>query len=510
MVKHKVLLLLGVALVLWGVFFAEAISSVIRIWYISEYYTHGFLILPITALMFWLRRGELASHGMHPNLVFVLPLVLIMILGVFAWLGQINLFSHFALFAFLPFAFGLVAGWELSKRFWFPLLFVLFSIPVGDQLLPYLQSLTAWFAISLLSWFEIPIYVNGLYIEIPNGTFHVAEECSGLRFLIACLVFCAIYGYFTFKHFSLRLFFMLLAVTVPIFANALRVFGTILVGHYFGMEYAGGVDHLVYGWVFYTFVIVLMILLGEYLRRIEVAKLSAGSGSTQFSSIENPQSADEQINPGSTNNKLVSVTLSFLVVLLLAGILWKAFVIEEFADVASRQALEHYAVEYSPITGFGDGWEPAMLGDTDRFYANTDTGVELAIFWYARDGEQSELISSVNHHYDKESWSRSSSRTLEIAVDGRDKVDVVENMIVSAKGQLRYQLVWYAIGSNIEHAAWRVKLAQTIDRMLGGAGASAMFYLTLPIEEHGDKAIIIERVQSSFKAEYKALQQMLP
>jgi exosortase len=62
-------------------------------------------------------------------------------------------------------------------------------VPSGAFLVPALQAFTAHFAVAGLHILSIPVYSTGALIEIPAGTFAVAEACAGLRFLIAAVAF---------------------------------------------------------------------------------------------------------------------------------------------------------------------------------------------------------------------------------------------------------------------------------------------------------------------------------
>jgi len=47
-----------------------------------------------------------------------------------------------------------------------PLLYLYFLVPVGYELVPWLQGVTAWFAIEGLKLCGIPVYSDGLLIEV--------------------------------------------------------------------------------------------------------------------------------------------------------------------------------------------------------------------------------------------------------------------------------------------------------------------------------------------------------
>ncbi len=56
-----------------------------------------------------------------------------------------------------------------------------------------------------------------------------------------------------------RAVFLLLCVVVPILANGVRAWGTIYLAQFVGAEKAAGVDHLIYGWIFFALVIAMVL-----------------------------------------------------------------------------------------------------------------------------------------------------------------------------------------------------------------------------------------------------------
>jgi exosortase/archaeosortase family protein len=155
-----------------------------------------------------------------------------------------------------------VLGWRVAAAFAAPLAYLIFLVPFGEFTVPALQRLTAWQIELLLGLTDIPFYIDDLVIEIPAGTFLVAEACAGLRFLIAALAFGALYAFVMFRNPWRRVLVMVLALTVPLVANGFRGFGLVMLGHYQGSAAAVDADHILYGWVFFSIVILLLILAG--------------------------------------------------------------------------------------------------------------------------------------------------------------------------------------------------------------------------------------------------------
>jgi exosortase len=143
-----------------------------------------------------------------------------------------------------------------------PLAYLVFLVPFGAFLVPALQDFTAGFVGVGLDLLDIPHAVTATMIEIPEGRFTVEEACAGLRFLIAAIAFGALYACVIYTGPWRRAAFIAVCTVVPILANGLRALGIVLLGHLRGSAAAGAVDHIVYGWLFFTLVIGLLLLLG--------------------------------------------------------------------------------------------------------------------------------------------------------------------------------------------------------------------------------------------------------
>ncbi len=245
------------------VLFREEAMAAVRIWETSTAYNHCWLVLPIALWLAWQRKGRFTQLAPEP-----LPAAaLLMLPGALAWLVAERLGimegRQLVLIGMVWVAFLAVMGWRVTAAMAAPLSYLIFLVPFGAFSVPTLQRITAWQIEVLMDLLtDIPFYIDELIIEIPAGTFLVAEACAGLRFLIAALAFGALYAYVMFRSPWRRIVVMLLAFTVPIVANGFRAFGLVLLGHYQGSAAAVDADHVLYGWVFFSIVILLLILAG--------------------------------------------------------------------------------------------------------------------------------------------------------------------------------------------------------------------------------------------------------
>src|SRR5215471_13364836 len=100
-----------------------------------------------------------------------------------------------------------------------------------------------------------------MLIEVPGAKFTVAEACAGLRFLIASVALGALYGYLMYRSWTRRIIFLALSIVVPIIANGFRVMGISVLGYLLSSAEAATADHILYGWLFFSIVSLLLILI---------------------------------------------------------------------------------------------------------------------------------------------------------------------------------------------------------------------------------------------------------
>nr|WP_086939957.1 exosortase A [Thaumasiovibrio occultus] len=262
--RHKLLFILLAAGLLfsWGWFYQDSLAHMVTVWSNSKTYEHCFLVLPIALWLAYQQRDEVLTSQIQPSPLFASFIVAPALLWIVGKLFSIAFFEHVAAIVALQVVVITLLGKQISQRLWFPIFFLLFAVPFGEELIPYLQQVTADLAITLLHISNVPAYRDDLYIYIPTGTFFVAEACSGIRFLISTVTLGFIIAYLQFSSWWGRLSFIALATLVPIIANGIRAWGIVYLGYISDMKVAAGADHLVYGWVFFSIVTLIVVFAG--------------------------------------------------------------------------------------------------------------------------------------------------------------------------------------------------------------------------------------------------------
>ena len=111
----------------------------------------------------------------------------------------------------------------------------------------------------MLDFLGVPVLLEGRFITVPSGKWEVAEACSGIRYVTASLAVGFLFAGLVYKSWPRRVAFFIASAVVPVLANAVRVFGIILLAYLSGNRIAVGVDHILYGWLFFTIVMALRL-----------------------------------------------------------------------------------------------------------------------------------------------------------------------------------------------------------------------------------------------------------
>ena len=457
-----------IAVVIAGVFiiYFETLQSIVAIWNRSETYAHGYIIVPVSLWLIWRRRDTLAA--IHPR-PFWPGLIALMACGA-AWmladLAGVHVVRQYAFVAMLPFAVLTVLGTGIARAMLFPLLFLLLAVPFGEAFVDPLVDFTADFTVTALQVTGIPVLRNGNSFEIPTGNWSVVEACSGVRYLISSFTLGCLYAYLTYRSVRRRLAFIGLSVLVPIIANGLRAYLIVLLGHFSGNKLAAGVDHLIYGWLFFGLVMLLMFWIGSFWSEDTVAHSD--------SAPKNKGDAQHSVEP------IRPVALAAAAALVCLAI-WPLYAaILDQALPAPRTGLDEVEVKWTPVPAFTE-WRPAFQpadNEDYRYYTRNADLIGVAVLSYSGEKNKPQLISSTNRLLTDDSpWRQIEASFIQVKFAG-EQIDLRETVISNGERKLQ---VWYAyvIDGKLTTNDYAGKLRQAKMKLLmRGSGGSALFIVT--------------------------------
>ncbi|MBS0346309.1 MAG: exosortase A [Proteobacteria bacterium] len=363
-------------------------AAVFEIWWRSDTFAHGLLVLPIFAWLVWRSRDRLSGEVVRPRWIMSVPLLLAGLLWLLGELASVASATHVALALLLVFSLVGVLGPRLSRVMAFPILFLFFGVPIGEFLLPVMMKYTAMFTVAAVRMSGVPVYQEGLHFIVPNGRWSVVEACSGVRYLIASFMVGALYAYLNYRTLRRRLLFVVCALVVPILANWLRAYMIVMLGYLSNNKLATGVDHLIYGWLFFGVVIMLMFWIGGRWR--EDVNPAAASSDVQLTEVD-------------------TVALSTL----LAGIAPIAIVVAIWPVVLGmlerHEAVHAQLAPAVPVLRVDAGWsespspsssfKPSFTGfrqDLLRHFSDGHHQVSAYVAVYAQQRNGHELVQSAN------------------------------------------------------------------------------------------------------------------
>jgi exosortase A len=467
---------LAVALLVPILLFYGTALSMVGIWNSSETFAHGYVILPISLGLIWRQRDWFARLPARPWWPGLVPMAGLGAAWLAGRMGEVGVVMQYAFVAMMPVAALTLLGPRLAAKFSFPLLFLLFAVPFGEVFVGPLINYTADFTVWAVQATGIPVLRNGTRFELPTGSWSVVEACSGIRYLISSITLGCLYAYLTYRSTLRRAVFIGMAILVPIVANWLRAYGIVMIGHSSGMELATGVDHLVYGWLFFGVIMFIMFWIGSYWREDD----QPAAADTAAASTPADGAAPAMVR--SPARSLVPAALA--VVAVIAA--WPAFA--AFNDSANHNpqpvTLAVPALAWPVAAGFPD-WQVDYM-EPDARVARTYRSPEgrpvlLQVLYYRNQNKQKGLISSVNRLVGEKSpfhQTASSQRTEQV---GAAPLPLREAVLHGPGGPL---LVWQVLWVDGRYTTSNVvgKLRQAQGKLQFHGDDGAMVAIAAPYE----------------------------
>jgi len=443
--------------------YGPTVASIVAIWIRSETFTHGFVIVPICLWLAWRRRDFLAAipaRPWWPGLAIVFAAgALWFVTSVADVLGV----KQFALAFMLQAAIVTVLGTRIGRAAFFPLAFLLFAVPFGEIFVPTLIDWTANFTVAALRFSGVPVYREANLFIIPSGAWSVVEACSGIRYIIASVMIGTIYAAVAYRSTRRRAMFIAAAILVPIVANWLRAYIIVMLGHLSNNKLAVGVDHIIYGWVFFGLVMLLLFWIGSFWQE-DAAPPAA------------PLPAATATAPAAPPRVLFAAAIAAIV----TAAVWLP--IEARIDRSEQPSKPTL-----PAVAAANGWSASEVAFADwtpryRGYAAelqqtlTKDGHEVGLYvaYYRHQSKGSELITSGNQLVTPEEWKWKQVGKGGDSIEWSGRSERVERADLSGQtiGLQAYRLYWVA--GRVTSSQYEAKALQAWSKLSGQGDDAAL------------------------------------
>ena len=366
-----------------------------------------------------------------------------------------------------------ILGHQLARALAFPLLFLFLAVPMGEALVLPMMEFTATTTVWLIQQTGIPVYREGLYFTLPSGNWSVVEACSGVRYIIASVTLGLLYAYLTYRSFLRRALFVLAAIIVPVFANTARAYIIVMLGHLSDMQVATGVDHLIYGWVFFGLVMFTLFWLGSLFREDQPGAA--------------PASGNRQGGPQLASASRLRPTVTAFVALALAAV-WPWLANTAASREGGHTAAGALALPAAP-TGWHSvdeatwGWQPenAVSGETIAFYQRDGQVLALAVQYSSLTDAGGEIVGSSTGFVDDQSAARVTDRgSVKVQLPGGDTL--VDQAQILDSGHQLLAWSWYRIGDLYTSNDYVAKFAEALAALGIKPEGSYRLLLVFPVQ----------------------------
>ena len=433
------------------------------------------------------KRKVLSSIMPCPDYRALVVLVLACFIWLVAALVDVEIVEAVGLLAIILAIVWSLLGPRVSGVLLFPILFVIFAIPVWFPLIPLLQNMTASVVYDAIRLIGIPAYLQNDVIVLPSGTLAVEGGCSGLNYFLASLTLGTLYAYLNYTSIRARLIMVAIFASAAVLANLLRVFVVVYVAYVTDMQHPLVRDHLMFGWYLFGGLIAFLLFIDTRLYR-------------HIYTADDRQPKENVAAPVICNNSSVKHYLFMVVIACLLLSAGPVFVENKY-QIQTGQP-QWALPELPPVDGWhgpiqtDDVWSPVFHGAVGRkdTYRNNHAQVYLYYGYYHVQKQQEELINYRNSISGNEIWHSIYPRAKPMQLNGNN---VLEQLMEKDARHQRLVWYWYHVAGYRTVNEYAAKALQVLGLLSGRSDASVT---AVAVDNTGDldsaREVLIEFISS--------------
>jgi exosortase D (VPLPA-CTERM-specific) len=499
------------------VFFWDGIEALLVAWQLPEY-SHGPLIPILSALLFLRQlKGVPETAGPIPTRWPGVAVILCAVaLGTLGKLSGIDDVVAYALILWVAGILLVSFGWATGRHLWPPVVHLVYMLPLPGviyyKMTNWLQFVSSELGVWFLRLLSIPVLLDGNIIDLGVMKLHVAEACSGLRYLFPIMSFSYVFAVLYKGPVWHKAVLLLAAVPITVLMNSVRIALAGVIVNAYGVEWLAGFTHFFEGWV--IFIICILMLCG--LARLMLVFNRQRMTLTQALDLDTHGLGAQILRLRLVQPSAALISSALLVVALVAA--WQV-VPERGTQVVSRDSFALFPRQL-------DGWRQegpqiallpeveTVLGADDYLQVNlmnpdADAPVNLFVAWYndqSKGGVHSPEICLPGGGWEI-AWLERSD--IAPAIGSATPFEI--NRAIIQKGEAR-MMVYYWFEQKGRRIAWdfEAKYQLLVDGIRTGRTHGALVRLITPIAPGESDAVAEARLRDMVLAAMPVLPRFVP
>lgn len=498
-----------------GVYFQTGVQSLAQAWALPEY-SHGPLI-PLLSLFLFLRHLKVVPILPGPVTDRTPGVILVILAMALGGVGRMIQIADFAAYAMILWIWGVLLisfGWKQGKQFWPPILHLVYMLPLPGVLYyglsTWLQGVSSHLGVWFLQSMAVPVFLEGNIIDLGVYKLHVAEACSGLRYLFPILSFSYIFAVLYKGPMWHKAVLLISAAPITVLMNSVRIAIAGAVVDEFGIDYVEGVSHFMEGWVIFVTCVGLLFLLARIMLLLNPQKMGL---------VEALDLDYDGLWPQAQRLALIEPSRALIGIALAAfagAAIWQAVPTRPLAEVA-RESFYAFPIQLGDWRSSApQRLDPqvAKVLAADDYHSVTLTRpgaaqpVDLFMAWYQDQmtgGTHSPTICLPSA-----GWEIAGLESVP-APEGVAGAPFTMNRTIIQKGVDRMLVYyWYDQQGVRTASSYYAKLVMTLSKVESGRSDGAIVRLITPIGPGESEAVAEARLQDAMRAVVPALPRFLP
>ncbi len=232
--------------------------------------SYCYLVVPVFLYLCWERKEDFRFTEFDWSVWGLFPALLSVVTIIIGELGSVESLLYLGLWGCVISVIITMYGLRRSLALWFPLLILLFIIPLPpfiNRILTFKMKMAASsLSVEMLRATGVSVLQNGNILDLGVTKMQVVDACSGLRYIVSMFLMALLIGHFFVSGWWRKILLVLLVYPLSIIINAVRIFitGILLIRGYQSLtegvfhDGAGLIAFLVAGGVLFVFAGIIM------------------------------------------------------------------------------------------------------------------------------------------------------------------------------------------------------------------------------------------------------------